>query len=89
MKAGIIGRVVGEGCWRHGCCLRTPGILITSTSDVLNVEGLLSVLMKSFLKREVGLATNMCKVGTFDCIAKIGRRWLSEIANAEASIFII
>lgn len=45
--------------------------------------------MNAFSKREVGSATNMCKVELFDCIAKIGRRWLSEIANAEASIFII
>lgn len=34
---------------------------MTSTSYVLNVEGLTSVLMNSFWKREVGLATNMCK----------------------------
>ena len=37
----------------------------------------------------MGSATNMCKVEVFDGFAKIGRRWLSAIANAEASIFII
>ena len=63
MEAGINSRVVGR-CWPEcvGCCLRTPGILVTSTAHVLNVEGLNRVLMESCSKREVGLATNMSAI---------------------------